>query len=172
VSSEGSTSAGPGSSGRVFEGHLDGTGLRVAIAASRFNDLIVTRLLDGARDGLRRHGVADAAVDIAWVPGAFELPLIATKLAATGRYDAVITLGAVIRGATGHYDLVAGQAAAGVARAAIETGVPVVFGILTTETIEQAIERAGTKAGNKGFEAAVTAIELADLCRRLDGDGG
>jgi 6,7-dimethyl-8-ribityllumazine synthase len=162
VSSE---TAGPG--GRVFEGHLDGTGMRIAIAAARFNDLIVARLLDGARDGLRRHGVADGDVDTAWVPGAFELPLLATKLAATGRYDAVITLGAVIRGATGHYELVAGQAAAGVARAAIDTGVPVVFGILTTETIEQAVERAGTKAGNKGFEAATTAIELVDLYRRL-----
>jgi 6,7-dimethyl-8-ribityllumazine synthase len=157
--------------GTVFEGHLDGTGMRIAIAAARFNDLIVTRLLEGARDGLRRHGVIDGDVDIAWVPGAFELPLIASKLAATGRYDAVITLGAVIRGATGHYDLVAGQAAAGVAKAAIDTGVPVVFGILTTETIEQAMERAGTKGGNKGFDAATTAIELVDLYRRLAAAG-
>jgi 6,7-dimethyl-8-ribityllumazine synthase len=157
------------SEGRVFEGRLDGTGLRIAIAASRWNDLIVTRLLDGARDGLRRHGVADGDIDIAWVPGAFELPLVATKLAATGRYDAVITLGAVIRGATGHYELVAGQAAGGVARAAIETGVPIVFGVLTTETIDQAVERAGAKSGNKGFDAAVSAIELADLFRQLPG---
>ena len=156
----------------MFEGHLDGTGIRVAIAVSRWNDFVTSRLLDGARDGLRRHGVADADVDVAWTPGAFELPLVATKLAATGRYDAVITLGAVIRGATTHYDLVAGQAAAGVARASIDTGVPVVFGVLTTETIEQAIERAGSKAGNKGFEAAGTAIELADLLRRLSAAEG
>jgi 6,7-dimethyl-8-ribityllumazine synthase len=155
------------SAGRVIEGRLDGTGMHVAIAAARFNDLIVTRLVDGARDGLRRHGVADGDVDLAWVPGAFELPLVAKKLAETGRYDAVITLGAVIRGATGHYDIVAGQSAAGVARAALDTGVPIVFGVLTTESIEQAVERAGTKAGNKGFEAAATAIELADLLRRL-----
>ncbi|HLH99805.1 MAG TPA: 6,7-dimethyl-8-ribityllumazine synthase [Acidimicrobiales bacterium] len=161
--------SGPSGGGRVFEGHLDGRGLRFAIAASRFNDLIVTRLLDGARDGLRRHGVADDAVDVAWVPGAFELPGVAARLAGSGHYDAVITLGAVIRGATGHYDLVAGQAAAGIARAGIDSGVPVVFGVLTTETIDQAIERAGTKAGNKGYEAAVSAIELADLYRRLPG---
>ncbi len=134
------------SEGQVFEGHLDGTGLRIAIAASRFNDFIVRSLLDGARDGLRRHGVAEAA---------------------TRHYDAVIALGAVIRGATGHYDLVAGQAASGITRAGLDTGVPVIFGVLTTETIEQAIERAGTKAGNKGYEAAMTAIELVDLFRQL-----
>jgi 6,7-dimethyl-8-ribityllumazine synthase len=155
------------SEGQLFEGHLDGTGLRIAIAASRFNDLIVRSLLDGARDGLRRHGVADSAVDVAWVPGAFELPLVTAKLAASHHYDAVIALGAVIRGATGHYDLVAGQAAAGIVRAGLDTGVPVVFGVLTTETIEQAVERAGTKAGNKGYEAAMTAIELVDLFRQL-----
>jgi 6,7-dimethyl-8-ribityllumazine synthase len=153
--------------GQVFEGHLDGTGLRIAIAASRFNDFIVRALLDGARDGLRRHGVADGAVDVAWVPGAFELPLVAAKLASSHHYDAVVTLGAVIRGATGHYDIVAGQAASGVARVGLDTGVPVVFGVLTTDTIEQAIERAGTKAGNKGYEAALTAIELVDLYRQL-----
>jgi 6,7-dimethyl-8-ribityllumazine synthase len=159
------------SDGQIFEGRLDGTGMRIAIAAARFNDLIVTRLVDGARDGLRRHGVADDAVDVAWVPGAFELPGVAAKLASSGRYDAVITLGAVIRGATGHYDLVAGQAAAGIARAGIDTGVPVVFAVLTTETVDQALERAGIKAGNKGFEAAATAIELVDLYRRLPGAG-
>jgi 6,7-dimethyl-8-ribityllumazine synthase len=153
--------------GLTFEGHLDGSGMRIAIAASRFNDFIVRRLLDGARDGLRRHGVGDSGVDVAWTPGAFELPMVAARLAGSGRYDAVITLGAVIRGATGHYDLVAGQTAAGIARVALDTGVPVVFGVLTTETIEQAVERAGTKAGNKGYEAAVAAIELVDLCRRL-----
>ncbi len=121
----------------------------------------------GAADGLRRHGVADDDVDLIWAPGAFELPLVAQRLAASGRYDAVITLGAVIRGATSHYDLVAGQAASGVARASLDTGVPVVFGVLTTENIEQAIERAGTKAGNKGFESATVAIEMIDLLRQL-----
>jgi 6,7-dimethyl-8-ribityllumazine synthase len=156
-----------GGQGRVFEGRLDGTGTKVAIAVSRWNDFITSRLLDGARDGLRRHGVADGDIDVAWVPGAFELPLVADKLAGTGRYDAVITLGAVIRGATSHYDLVAGQSAAGVARASVDHGVPVVFGVLTTETIEQAIERAGSKAGNKGYEAATVAIEMADLLRRI-----
>ncbi len=150
-----------------FEGRLDGAGLRVALAASRFNELIVGRLVDGASDALRRHGVAPDDIDLAWVPGAFELPLVASRLAQSSRYDAVITLGAVIRGATGHYDLVAGQCAAGIQRAQLDTGVPVIFGVLATETIEQAIERAGTKAGNKGFEAAQTAIEMVDLLRQL-----
>jgi 6,7-dimethyl-8-ribityllumazine synthase len=147
----------------VYEGHLRGDGLRVAIAASRFNEAIVTRLVDGAIDGLRRHGVDVDAIDVAWAPGAFELPLVAARLASTGSYDAVITLGAVIRGATSHYELVAGQCAAGVQRAQLDTGVPVIFGVLTTDTIEQAVERAGTKAGNKGFEAAAAAIEMANL---------
>jgi 6,7-dimethyl-8-ribityllumazine synthase len=151
----------------VYEGHLRGEGLRVAIAASRFNEAIVTRLVEGAVDGLRRHGVDPDAVDLAWAPGAFELPLVAARLAATGSYDAIITLGAVIRGATGHYDLVAGQCAAGVQRAQLDTGVPVIFGVLTTDTIEQAVERAGTKAGNKGFEAAGAAIEMANLVAQL-----
>ena len=151
----------------LFEGNLSGTGLRVAIVASRFNDTITQRLVEGAEDGLRRHGVDPSSVDVAWAPGAFELPLVAQRLAASGEYDAVITLGAVIRGATGHYDFVAGQCASGIQAAQLETGVPVVFGVLTTDTIEQAIERAGTKAGNKGAEAAVTAIEMADLIRQL-----
>jgi 6,7-dimethyl-8-ribityllumazine synthase len=151
----------------VYEGHLRGEGLRVAIAASRFNEAIVTRLVDGAVDGLRRHGVDPDAIDLAWAPGAFELPLVAARLAATGSYDAIITLGAVIRGATGHYDLVAGQCAAGVQRAQLDTGVPVIFGVLTTDTIDQAVERAGTKAGNKGFEAASAAIEMANLVAQL-----
>lgn len=150
-----------------FEGDLSGTGLRVAIVASRFNDTITQRLLEGATDGLRRHGVADHSVDVAWAPGAFELPLVAARLAGSGKYDAVITLGAVIRGATGHYDFVAGQCAAGVQRASLDTGVPIVFGVLTTDTIEQAVERSGTKAGNKGFEAAITAIEMANLMAAL-----
>ena len=151
----------------TYEGKLRGDGLRVALVCARFNDFITDRLLAGARDGLLRHGVDEASITVVWVPGAFELPLVAKRLAGSGEYDAVIGLGAVIRGATGHYDHVAGQAAAGLARAALDTGVPVVFGVLTTDTIEQAIERAGTKAGNKGFEAASTAIEIADLMRQL-----
>ena len=151
----------------VYEGNLSGAGLRVALVASRFNDTITLRLVDGAQDGLRRHGVDAESIDLAWAPGAFELPLVASRLAASGSYDAVITLGAVIRGATGHYDFVAGQCAAGVQRASLDTGVPIVFGVLTTDTIEQAVERSGTKAGNKGFEAAVTAIEMANLLAGL-----
>lgn len=158
-------------SGRVVVGQLDGAGLHVALACSRFNELVGERLLAGALDGLRRHGVADDDVTTVWVPGAFELPLAALTLARSGSYDAVITLGAVIRGATSHYDLVAGQAAAGVARAGLDTGVPVIFGVLTTDTIEQALERAGTKAGNKGFDAATAAIEMADLLRRIPKPG-
>ncbi len=151
----------------VYEGHLDGTGMRVALAASRFNELVVHRLVEGCLDGLRRHGVADTDISVAWVPGAFELPAVAARLAGSGNFDAVVTLGAVIRGSTSHYDLVAGQAASGVARVALDSGLPVVFGVLTTETIEQALERAGTKAGNKGYEAALGAIEMVDLWRRL-----
>lgn len=150
-----------------YNGMLRGDGLRVAIVCGRFNDLITERLLAGARDGLLRHGVDEASITEAWVPGAFELPLVAKRLASSGEYDAVICLGAVIRGATGHYEHVAGQCAAGIQQAQLDTGVPVIFGVLTTETIEQAIERAGTKAGNKGYEAAETAIEMADLLRQL-----
>jgi 6,7-dimethyl-8-ribityllumazine synthase len=151
----------------TYEGALNGSGLRVAVAVARFNDFITDRLLAGALDGLKRHGVDDASVTVVRVPGAFELPLVCQRLAASGEYDAVIALGAVIRGATGHYDFVAGQCAAGLQSAQLSTGVPVIFGVLTTDTIEQAIERAGTKAGNKGFEAAATAIETADLVRQL-----
>ena len=150
-----------------YEGQLRGDGLRVAIAASRFNDFITERLLAGARDGLLRHGVDEDSITVAWAPGAFELPLVAQRLAASGEYDAVICVGAVIRGATGHYEHVAGQCAAGIERVQLDTGVPVIFGVLTTETVEQAVERAGTKAGNKGFESAITAIEMADLVRQL-----
>ncbi len=159
----------PGSDGlhSAIIGSLDGSGLRIGVICSRFNELISERLLAGAVDGLARHGVADTDVTTVWVPGAFELPLAALRMARRGRYDALITLGAIIRGATSHYDLVAGQAAAGVARVALDTGVPVVFGVLTTDTIEQALERAGTKAGNKGFDSAATAIEMADVVRRL-----
>ena len=150
-----------------YSGQLRGDGLRVALVCARFNDLITERLLTGARDGLVRHGVDEASITEVWVPGAFELPLVAKRLASSGEVDAVICLGAVIRGATGHYEHVAGQCAAGIQRAQLDTGVPVVFGVLTTDTIEQAIERAGTKAGNKGFEAAMSAIEMADLLRQL-----
>lgn len=150
-----------------YTGKLRGDGLRVAIVCGRFNDFITYRLLAGARDALARHGVDDSSVSVAWAPGAFELPLVAQRFARSGEVDAVICLGAVIRGATGHYEHVAGQCAAGIAQVQLETGLPVVFGVLTTDTIEQAIERAGTKAGNKGAEAAVTAIEMADLIRQL-----
>jgi len=150
-----------------YSGNLRGEGVRVAIACGRFNDLITERLLAGARDGLLRHGVDEASITEVWVPGAFELPLAASRLAESGEYDAVICLGAVIRGATGHYEQVAGQCAAGIARVGLDTGLPVVFGVLTTETIEQALERAGTKAGNKGYESAETALEMVDLLRQL-----
>jgi 6,7-dimethyl-8-ribityllumazine synthase len=152
---------------RIIEGRPRGDGMRVGVVCARFNDLITERLLAGALDALRRHGVADDDVTVVWVPGAFEVPLAARSLAAAGEVQAVVCLGAVIRGATGHYEHVAGQAAAGIARAQLDTGVPVIFGVLTVETIEQAIERAGTKAGNKGAEAAVAAIEMVDLLRQI-----
>lgn len=151
----------------TYEGRLDATGLRIALLASRFNETITKSLLDGALSALRRHGLDDTSITVAWVPGAFELPLAAKRLAASGEFDAVVCLGAVIRGATAHFDYVAGQSASGCARAALDTGVPVVFGVLTTENIEQAIERSGAKAGNKGFDSAVAAIEMADLLRQL-----
>lgn len=157
---------------RTFEGDLLGRGWRFAIVIARFNETIGRRLLDGALDGLRRHGVADEAIAVAWVPGAFEIPLVARRLAASGRHDAVICLGAVIRGGTPHFDYVAGNAAAGVAAAGRETGVPVIFGVLTTDTIEQAVERAGTKAGNNGFGAAVAAIEMANVLAVIAADAG
>ncbi|MBA2750668.1 MAG: 6,7-dimethyl-8-ribityllumazine synthase [Actinobacteria bacterium] len=150
-----------------YGGALRGDGLRLAVVCSRFNELVTDRLLAGALDGLIRHGVDPASVTVAWVPGAFEVPLAAAQLAASGEVDAVICVGAVIRGATGHYEHVAGQCAAGVQRAQLDTGVPVVFGVLTTETTEQALERAGGKGGNKGFEAATAAIEMVDLLRQL-----
>jgi 6,7-dimethyl-8-ribityllumazine synthase len=146
---------------------LVGNGLRIAIVVSRWNELITNRLLDGARDALRRHGVAEEHIDIAWVPGSFEIPLVCRRLAERGRYDAIIALGAVIRGATSHYEHVAGAVSSGIAQVSLQTGVPCIFGVITTENIEQAIERAGTKAGNKGFEAATAAIEMATLLRSL-----
>ena len=140
---------------------------RFALVASRFNELVVDKLVEGALHCLRSHGVADDQVDLAWVPGAFELPLVAKRLAATGRYDAVVCLGAVIRGETDHYEHVAGQAAAGIQRAMLETGVPLMFGVLTTDTLEQALDRAGGKHGNKGFDAALAAIETTGLLDAL-----
>jgi 6,7-dimethyl-8-ribityllumazine synthase len=154
---------------RTLQGDLAARDLRFAIVASRFNEFIVESLLRGAVDALLRHGASEKQIEIVRVPGAYDLPFVARRLAASRRYDAVVALGAVIRGATPHFDYVAGQCAAGLARAAEETGVPVAFGVLTTETIEQAIERAGTKAGNKGADAALCALELANLLRRLDG---
>ncbi|PTG83195.1 6,7-dimethyl-8-ribityllumazine synthase [Staphylococcus chromogenes] len=150
-----------------FEGQLIGEGLKIGIVVSRFNDFITGRLVDGAFDALIRHQVKEEDIDIAYVPGAFELPLVAKKMAQTGNYDAVITLGCVIRGATSHYDYVCNEAAKGIAKASEDTGVPVIFGVLTTENIEQAIERAGTKAGNKGEEVAVGAIEMANLLKKF-----
>lgn len=153
--------------GEVFEGHLVGQGLRFGLVVGRFNEFITNRLLAGALDALTRHGVAEEDVDVAWVPGAFEIPLVARRLALRGRYDAVVCLGAVIRGSTPHFEYVAAEVAKGVARVGLETGVPVIFGVITADTLEQAIERAGTKAGNKGWHAAVSAIEMANLMRRL-----
>jgi 6,7-dimethyl-8-ribityllumazine synthase len=154
--------------GQVFEGQLVDGGFTFAIVVSRWNELITSKLLGGAQDALRRHGVDDSRIDLAWVPGSFEIPIAAQRLARTGRYHAIICLGAVIRGATPHFDYVAAEVAKGVAQVGLQTGVPVIFGVLTTDSIEQAIERAGTKAGNKGFEAAVTAIEMASLLRAVE----
>ncbi|HDE7590528.1 TPA: 6,7-dimethyl-8-ribityllumazine synthase [Staphylococcus aureus] len=150
-----------------FEGKLIGKDLKVAIVVSRFNDFITGRLLEGAKDTLIRHDVNADNIDVAFVPGAFEIPLVAKKLASSGNYDAVITLGCVIRGATSHYDYVCNEVAKGVSKVNDQTNVPVIFGILTTESIEQAVERAGTKAGNKGAEAAVSAIEMANLLKSI-----
>ena len=154
-------------SANFIEGNLSAAGRSFGVVASRFNDFIVRQLLDGALDAIARHGGDLRVVDVIWVPGSYEIPVAAKQLALSGRYDAIICLGAVIRGATAHFDYVAGQAASGISSAALETNVPVIFGVITTETIEQAIERAGTKLGNKGFEAAVTAIEMADLMPRI-----
>ena len=152
----------------VFEGKLVSETIRVGIVAARFNEFITSKLLGGALDGLKRHGVSEDEIDVAWVPGAFEIPLIASKMAKSGKYDAVICLGAVIRGSTTHYDYVCAEVSKGVAQVALSSDIPVMFGVLTTENIEQAIERAGTKAGNKGFDCAEGAIEMVNLIRSIE----
>jgi len=154
----------------TFEGRLWGEGLSIAVVVARFNELVTRALLSGAEDGLSRHGVEPEGVDVAWVPGSFEIPVVARKLAESGRYQAVVCLGAVIRGETPHFDQVANQASSGIARVALDTGVPVIFGIITADTLEQALERAGGKMGNKGYDAAVAAIEMANLMRGLRPD--
>ena len=151
----------------VIQGNLIAQGLKVGIAASRFNEFIVSKLIGGAQDGLERHGVESDNIDLVWVPGAFELPLAAKKMANSGKYDAVLCLGAVIRGSTPHFDYVCAEVSKGVAHVSLDSEIPVIFGVLTTDSIEQAIERAGTKAGNKGFDAAVTAVEMANLLKQL-----
>lgn len=152
---------------QIKEGKLLGSGYKFGIVVSRFNEFICSKLLGGAYDALHRHDVADDDITTAWVPGAFEIPLAAQKMAESGKYDAVICLGAVIRGATSHYDLVCNEAAKGIAQVSLKTGVPVMFGVITTENIEQAVERAGTKAGNKGFDVATSAIEMVNLLKQL-----
>ena len=153
---------------KTLEGKLVAKGIRVGIVAARFNEFITSKLLSGAMDGLVRHDVQEEDIHVAWVPGAFEIPLIASKMAKSGKYDAVICLGAVIRGSTSHYDYVCAEVSKGIAQTSLETGVPVLFGVLTTDTIEQAIERAGTKAGNKGADCAQSAIEMINLLRALE----
>lgn len=153
---------------KIYEGKLIAEGIRVGIVAARFNEFIVSKLLSGCEDGLLRHGVRPDDIAVAWVPGAFEIPLAAAKMAGSGKYDAVIALGAVIRGSTSHYDYVCSEVSKGVASTALSTGVPVLFGVLTTDTIEQAIERSGTKAGNKGAECAQGAIEMVNLFRSME----
>ncbi len=153
---------------RVFEGNVVAKNIKIGIVVARFNEFITSKLLAGAIDGLKRHDVEEGAIDIAWVPGAFEMPLVAQKMAMCGKYDAVICLGAVIRGATTHYDYVCNEVSKGIAHVSLQSGIPVMFGVLTTENIEQAIERAGSKAGNKGFECATGAIEMVNLMRELE----
>ncbi|WP_414838717.1 6,7-dimethyl-8-ribityllumazine synthase [Carnobacterium sp. TMP28] len=151
----------------VFEGQLIAKDLKIGIVIARFNEFIGSKLLSGALDGLKRHGMSEEDIEIAWVPGAYEIPLVAQKMATSGKYDAIITLGAVIKGATLHYELVCSEVTKGVATASMNTGLPIIFGVLTTDSIEQAIERAGTKSGNKGYEAAVSAIEMANLLKEM-----
>lgn len=152
---------------RVLEGNVVAEGVKIGIVAARFNEFIVSKLIGGAQDALVRHGVSDDDIELAWVPGAFEIPMVAKKMAESGRYDAVICLGAVIKGSTSHYDYVCAEVSKGVAAVGMETGVPTLFGVLTTDNIEQAIERAGTKAGNKGYDAACSAIEMINLFKNI-----
>lgn len=152
---------------KVLEGKLIAEGLKFGIVAARFNEFITSKLVSGALDALMRHGAAEEAIEVAWVPGAYEIPLVAQKMAESGKYDAVICLGAVIRGSTSHYDYVCNEVSKGVAQVGLKSGVPTIFGVVTTENIEQAIERAGTKAGNKGYDGAMAAIEMANLCRQI-----
>lgn len=152
---------------RTLEGNVVAEGIKIGIVAARFNEFIVSKLVSGAQDGLVRHGVNDDDIDLAWVPGAFEIPLVAKKMAKSGKYDAVICLGAVIRGATSHYDYVCAEVSKGIANVSLETEIPVMFGVVTTDNIEQAIERAGTKAGNKGYDCALGAIEMINLSHTL-----
>lgn len=153
---------------KMYEGNLVAQNLKVGIVVGRFNEFIVSKLLGGAIDGLKRHGMTEEDIEIAWVPGAFEIPLVAKKMANTKKYDAVICLGAVIKGSTPHFDYVCAEASKGIASASLDTEIPVIFGVLTTDTIEQAIERAGTKAGNKGYDSAMTAIEMANLLKTIN----
>jgi 6,7-dimethyl-8-ribityllumazine synthase len=152
---------------RILEGYFTGKDRQVALVAGRFNELVVSKLIEGARDALVRHGVDEGDLTLAWVPGAYEIPLVAGRLAASGRYQAVIALGAVIRGSTPHFDYVASEVSKGVAAEGLRTGVPIVFGVLTCDTLEQALERAGVKAGNKGWDAGMTALEMMDLLPKL-----
>lgn len=151
----------------IFEGNLISQGLKFGIVVGRFNEFIGSKLLEGTLDGLKRHGASEEDIDITWVPGAFEIPLVAKKMAKSSKYDAVICLGAIIKGATSHYDYVCSEVSKGIAHVSLESEKPVIFGVLTTNTIEQAIERAGTKAGNKGYECAVSAIEMANLLNNI-----
>lgn len=152
---------------KVYEGKLVSENIKVGIIASRFNEFIVSKLLSGALDALSRHNIDDNDIEIAWVPGAFEIPLIASKMAKSGKYDAVICLGAIIRGSTSHYELVCSEVTKGIANVGLKSDIPVIFGVVTTENIEQAIERAGTKAGNKGYDSAMSAIEMVNLIREI-----
>ncbi|SFE23484.1 6,7-dimethyl-8-ribityllumazine synthase [Peptostreptococcus sp. D1] len=154
---------------KIYEGKLVADDIKIGIVAGRFNELITSKLISGALDGLKRHNVAEDSIEIAWVPGAFEIPLVASEMAKSKKYDAIICLGAVIRGNTSHYDYVCNEASKGIAHASLDTGIPVMFGVITTENIEQAIERAGTKSGNKGYDVAVGAIEMINLLREIKG---
>lgn len=156
--------------GKTYQGGFEAAGGKYALVASRFNEFITRELLDGAMDCLRRHGVGDDAVDVAWVPGSFEIPMAAQRLARTGRYAGVICLGCLIQGDTPHFSFIAAEVAKGTAQVSLDTGVPVTFGVITADTLDQAIERAGTKAGNKGFDAALTALEMTNLCNAIDED--